>query len=76
MVAPIHEESVNTILVVQTARRDGFYLAMLPDGIDAEQVDAAFQEAGISPRKVGEVKDWRETSCGLCVTFVPVPLRD
>ena len=53
-------------------RHGGYYVAAVPSCLDAAQVDATFQEAGIEPEKVFEIKEWKTTSEGVKVAFVPI----
>ena len=75
MVAPSRNNATNTVLVVLTKRhrRSGFFVALIPDDLESEQVKAAFQDAGILPQDVCELENWQETSNGVCLAFVPIP---
>jgi hypothetical protein len=74
MIAPIRKDAPSTVLMIQARhRKNGFYVALIPEDLDAEQVAAAFQEAGINPQRVCEIDNFRETSNGVRVGFLPLP---
>lgn len=74
MVSRTNDEVTLTLLVIQERHRhDGFHIAFVPHALDARQIDAALQEVGIDPERVYEVGDWKTTSEGLAVAFLPFP---
>lgn len=63
-----------TLLVIQEKQRhDGFHIAFVPEGWDADQIDTALKELGIDAGLVCEVSDWKTTSNGLAVAWLPLP---
>jgi len=74
MVAPIHDGTTNTVLVIQPKHFNGnLFVAMIPDDLDAQDINDALQEAGIEPERVCEIQKWKKTSKGVRVGFLPIP---
>jgi hypothetical protein len=71
MVAFVKDNMTPTVLLIEAENR--WHMAFVPEEMDAADVAAAFDELGISPEKVCEVKTWLETADGrMVVGTLPV----
>lgn len=74
MVAPIHDNTENTVLVIRAKHCNGnLFLAMIPSNLDPQDINDALEEAGIEPKRVCEIEKWKKTSNGVRVGFLPLP---
>jgi hypothetical protein len=70
------EPELTMIVVHAKGQRDGFYFALVPDSLDAAEVDSSLRELGIEGEQVFELGGWRYSSTNVCVAFVPFPTSD
>ncbi len=74
MVRATEEEAQLTMLVVHAKHQHGgFYIALVPTGLDATEVNSGMTELGIDAEKVFELGDWKTTANGIAVAFLPFP---
>lgn len=77
MVCRVSDETTLTMLVVQArGRRDGMFLVLVPNNLDAGQVQEGMAEIGVEPQQVMEVSGWERAGVGLAMAFLPYPTRD
>jgi hypothetical protein len=76
MVAPIRNNSTTVLAIQASDRNGGVFIALIPNEneFEAEDINDALQEAGIeSPQRVCEILNWKKTSNGVRVGFLPLP---
>ena len=67
-------EAELTMLVVHAKHQHGgFYIALVPDSLDAGEVDAGLKELEIDAAQVFQLSNWKTSAQGLAVAFLPFP---
>ena len=75
MVCRVNREkkSLSMLVIEARGRKDGFFLALVPNDLSTDQVKEGFAEIGIEPREVFEVDGWEKAEVGLAAAFLPFP---
>ena len=72
MVAFLQNDPTMTVVAIKSKHRNnGVYVALVPDGLEAEEIDAALRKMKLDPIRVCPLENWVEAENGLCVAFVP-----
>ena len=72
MVALAQNDPVLTVVAIKSKHRNnGVYIALVPDGLGAEEIDASLRKMGLDPNRVCHLENWTEAANGLCVAFLP-----
>ena len=71
MVAFRNDPAMTVVAIKSKHRNTGIYIAIVPDGLDAEEIDAALRKMKLDPIRVCPLENWVEADTGLCVAFVP-----
>ena len=71
MVAFRNDPVLTVVAIKSKHRNDGVYVALVPDGLEAEEIDAALRKMKLSPTRVCPLENWTEAENGLRVAFVP-----
>jgi len=70
----MESEHLIKLLAIQARdKRDGFFVAFVPDGLTDDQIAAAFAELEIEPEQGVEIGDWKTSSQNVMTAFVPFP---
>jgi hypothetical protein len=68
---PIGENPIRLFAVQARDKKDGFYIAFVPQ--DFDQFTAALSELGIEAEQSLEIGGWKTTSQNVAIAFVPFP---
>jgi hypothetical protein len=71
MVAFNHEPTMTVVVIKSKHRNNGVYVALVPDGLEAEEIDVALRKMKLDPIRVCPLENWVEAENGVSVAFVP-----
>ena len=71
MVAFNHEPKMTVVAIKSKHRNTGIYIAILPDSLEADDIDAALRKMKLDPIRVCPLENWVEAENGMSVVFLP-----
>lgn len=72
MVAFPHNDPAMSVVAIKSKHRNnGVYVALVPDDLGADEIDASLRRMGLAPSRVCELRNWTESANGLRVAFLP-----
>ena len=73
MVSFSQEEAQLTMMVVHAKHQHGFFIALVPGSLSADEVDAELRGLGIEATQIFELGNWETSPRHIGVAFVPLP---
>ncbi len=68
---PRNDPTMSVVAIKSKHRNNGVYVALVPDDLGTEEIDAALRKMGLTPSQVCPLQNWTEAANGLRVAFLP-----